>query len=345
MGNNVRKFEAESYKPKEIFPDLYKLRIPLPIPSLRYLNSYLVKAKDQCLLIDTGMCSDVAFNELRRQLAEIGIQPQNLTEILVTHFHIDHVGLISRLRKLSGAKLLVSAKESQATRLVTSKSHWEHWMHFYEEAGIPTEVLEQMLMATPSHLYLEIYEELCKPSRSLKNGDEISIGEYSFRTVWTPGHSPGHICLYEPERRLLIAGDHILLTITPHVTQWREEGNPLAEYLTSLEKVGKLDVDVVLPGHGELFKDHRKRIKELEDHHKSRAMEMLSELELRTQRLTAYQIASRIHWDVDFPSWDRFPAFQKFLAVGETLAHLKFLEEQNQVRKVKQGKALLYGAV
>jgi glyoxylase-like metal-dependent hydrolase (beta-lactamase superfamily II) len=216
-------------------------------------------------------------------------------------------------------------------------------MHFYEDAGIPTEIVEQMFRATPSHLYSEIYEELCKPSRSLKTGDEISIGEYSFRTVWTPGHSPGHICLYEPERRFLIAGDHILLTITPHVTQWREEGNPLAEYLTSLEKVGKLDVDVVLPGHGELFTDHRKRIRELEDHHKSRAMEILSELQ--TQRLTAYQIASRIHWDVDFPSWDSFPAFQKFLAVGETLAHLRFLEEQNQVRKVKQGRASLYSAV
>jgi len=343
MGYSVRNFEAEPYKPKEIFPDLYKLRIPLPIPSLRYLNSYLVKAKDQCLLIDTGMCNDEAFNELRRQLAEIGIQPQNLTEILVTHFHIDHVGLISRLRKLSGAKLLISAKETQVTRLVTSKSQWGHWVHFYEDAGISTEILGQMFRASPGHLYSEIYEELCRPSRSLKNGDEISIGEYTFRAVWTPGHSPGHICLYEPERRLLIAGDHILLTITPHVTQWREKGNPLAEYLTSLEKVGKLDVDVVLPGHGELFTDHRKRIKELEDHHRLRVMEILSEL--RTQRLTAYQIASRIHWDVNFLSWDRFPAFQKFLAVGETLAHLKFLEEQNQVRKVKQGRALLYGAV
>lgn len=343
MGNNVRKFEAKPYKPKEIFPDLYKLRIPLPIPSLRYLNSYLVKAENRRLLIDTGMYDDASFNELRRQLTEIGIQPQNLTEILVTHFHIDHVGLVSRLRKLSGAKLLVSEKESQATRLATSESQWERWVHFYEEAGIPTEILEQMFRATPSHLYSEIYEEICRPSRSLKNGDEISIGEYSFRAVWTPGHSPGHICLYEPERRILIAGDHILLTITPHVTQWREEGNALAEYLTSLEKVGKLDVDVVLPGHGELFSDHRKRIRELEDHHRLRVMEILSEL--RTQRLTAYQIASRIHWDVDFPSWDRFPAFQKFLAVGETLAHLKLLEEQNRVGKVKQGRAVLYGAV
>jgi len=343
MGYSMRRFEDELYKPKEIFPNLYKLRIPLPIPSLRYLNSYLIKAKDQCFLVDTGMCSDEAFNELCRQLAEIRIKPQNLTQILVTHFHIDHVGLISRLRKLSGAKLLVSEKEAQATRLMTSEIDLEHGMHLYEDAGIPMETIDQMLGSTPSHLYFEIYEELGKPSRSLKNGDEVSIGEYSFRTVWTPGHSPGHICLYEPEQRLLMAGDHILLTITPHITQWIEEGNPLAEYLISLEKVGELNVDAVLPGHGELFTDHRKRIRELKDHHRLRVMEMLSEL--RKQRLTAYQIASRIHWDVDFPSWESFPAFQKFLAVGETLAHLKFLEEQNQVRKFKQGEVLLYDVV
>jgi len=343
MGNSVRKFETEPYKPEEVFPNLYKLRIPLPIPSLRYLNSYLVKAEDQCLLIDTGMCNDLAFKELRRQLAEIGIEPQNLTEILVTHFHIDHAGLVPRLRKLSGAKLLLSTKETRATRLVTSKRHWGYWMDFCEDAGMPTETFEQMVGSSPSHLYLEVYEELCKPSRSLKNGDELSLGEYGFRVVFTPGHSPGHICLYESERRLLVAGDHILLNITPHVTQWREESNPLAEYLASLEKVGKLDVDVVLPGHGELFTDHRKRIRELGGHHKARAREILSELQ--TERLTAYEIASRIRWDVEFPSWDKFPAFQKLLAVGETLAHLKFLEEQNQVGKVKLGKALLYGAV
>jgi glyoxylase-like metal-dependent hydrolase (beta-lactamase superfamily II) len=341
-GISVSKIEAEPYEPKEIFPSLYKLRIPLPMPSLRYLNSYLIKAKDQCLLIDTGMYSDAAFSELRRQLAEIKIQPQKLTEILVTHFHIDHVGLIPRLRKLSGAKLLVSAEESQATRMMASGNNLERLVRFYEDAGIPAEVLGQMLGASPSNLYSEVYEELCDPSRPLRDGDEISIGEYSFRVLWTPGHSPGHICLYEHERRLLIAGDHILSSITPNITQWGE-GNSLAEYLTSLEKVGKLNVDAVLPGHGETFADHRKRIKELLDHHRSRALEILSQLQRR--RLTAYQTASRIHWDVNLPSWDRFPAFQKFLAVGETLAHLKFLEEQGKVRKVTEKKALLYSVV
>jgi len=264
---------------------------------------------------------------------------------LVTHFHIDHVGLVPRLRRLSGARLIVSAKTAEAVQLVrqTYESYWENLMNMYKVAGVPTELVEQMLKATPGYLYQAVYEELARPSRALKDGEKTSIGEYSFQAVWTPGHSPGHICLYEPKRRLLMAGDHLLPTITPHVTQWGEESDALTDYLDSLEKVGKLDVDVVLPAHEDLFKNHRKRISELQEHHRLRATEMLSEIQ--RQELTAYQIASRIHWDIEYASWDRFPFFQKFLAVGETLAHLKFLEKQGQVRKNIHTETVFYRAI
>jgi glyoxylase-like metal-dependent hydrolase (beta-lactamase superfamily II) len=290
------------------------------------------------------MNNDEAFGELRRQLAEIGVKPQNLTDILVTHLHIDHAGLVSRLRNLSGARLMVSAKDAEASRLasVDYESRLKDFVNFYKDAGVPGEFVEQMLKATPARQYRAIYEELGRPSRSLEDGEEISVGEYRFQTVWTPGHSPGHICLYELDRRLLVAGDHLLPTITPHVTLWGKGGNPLADYLDSLKKVEKLNVDVVLPGHQEVFTNHRKRIRELEEHLRSRMMELLAEI--KRQELTAYQIASRIHWNVGYLSWDRFPLFQKFLATGETLAHLKFLEEQGQVKKAKRTKTTVYRA-
>ena len=291
------------------------------------------------------MGSDKAFGELSRQLGEIGVKPENLTEILVTHFHIDHVGLVPRLRKLSGARLMVSAKTAEAVQLLrqTHESYWENLMNMYKLAGVPTELVEQMVKATPGHLYQAVYEELARPSRALKDREKTSIGNYSFQAVWTPGHSPGHMCLYEPNLRLLMAGDHLLPTITPHVTEWREESNALTNYLDSLEKIGKLDVDVVLPAHEDLFKNHRKRISELQEHHRLRAMEMLSEIQ--RQKLTPYQIASRIQWDIEYTSWDHFPFFQKFLAVGETLAHLKFLEKQGQVKKSIDAETVFYRAI
>ncbi len=329
---------------KEVFPDLFQLRIPLPIPALDHLNAYVIRTEDQCVLVDTGMGSDKAFGELSRQLAEIGVKTEDLTEILVTHFHIDHVGLVPRLRELSGARLIVSAKTAEAVQLVrqTYESYWKNLMNMYKVAGVPTELVERMLKATPGYLYQAVYEELARSSRALKDGEKTSIGEYCFQAVWTPGHSPGHICLYEPKRRLLMAGDHLLPTITPHVTQWGEESDALTDYLDSLEKVGKLDVDVVLPAHEDLFEDHRKRIGELQEHHRLRAAEMLSEI--RSRELTAYQIASRIHWDIEYASWDRFPFFQKFLAVGETLAHLRFLEKQGRVRKNIRTETMFYSA-
>jgi len=330
---------------KEVFPDFFQLKIPLPIPALKHLNAYLIRTEDRYVLIDTGMGTDEAFGELSRQLAHIGVRPENLTEILVTHFHIDHVGLVPRLRRLSGAQLIVSAETTKAVQLViqTYESYWKNMMNTYKEAGVPAELIEQMVEATPGYLYQAVYLELARPSRTLEDGEKISFGEYSFQTILTPGHAPGHICLYEPEQRLLVAGDHLLPTITPHVTQWRQETNPLAEYLDSLEKVRKLDVDVVLPSHEELFKDHRRRINELKEHHRLRAMEILSEIQ--RQGVSAYQIASRIHWDVEYASWDNFPLFQKFLAVGETLAHLTFLEEQGKAEKSRQAETILYHAV
>ncbi len=287
----------------------------------------------------------MAFDELRRQLAEIGVKPRNLTDILVTHLHVDHAGLVSRLKKLSGAQLQVSAEEARAARLAstTQESRLKNFIKFYSEAGVPWELVEHMLKTTPIRQYQEIYKELGRPSQSLEEGDGISVGEYILKTIWTPGHSSGHICLYEPNRKLLVAGDHLLPTITPHITLWGREGNPLADYLDSLEKVRKLNVDLVLPGHQEPFTNHHQRIVELEENLGSRTMRVLSELE--REELTAYQVASKAHWNVDYPSWNKFPLFQKFLAVGETLSHIRFLEEESRVRKTKRAEKIFYRAL
>jgi glyoxylase-like metal-dependent hydrolase (beta-lactamase superfamily II) len=291
------------------------------------------------------MQSDKTFGELQRQLAKIGVKPRDLTDILVTHLHVDHAGLASRLKKLSGAQLQVSAKEARAARLAstTQESRLKNFMKFYSEAGVPRKLVEHMLKTTPVRQYQAIYEELGRPSRSLKEGDEIPVGEYTLKTIWTPGHSSGHICLHEPNRRLLVAGDHLLPTITPHITLRGREGNPLADYLGSLEKVKKLNVDMVLPGHQEPFTNHRQRVVELEENLRSRTTRVLSEL--KKEELNAYQVASKVKWNVDYPSWDRFPLFQKFLAVGETLAHIKFLEEEGRVTKTKKAERMFYRAL
>ena len=123
----------------------------------------------------------------------------------------------------------------------------------------------------------------------LREGDALEIGDYSFRCLETPGHSPGHMCLYEPNHKVLVAGDHVLFDITPNITYWPEMANSLNEYLASLDKVYDLDVELVLPGHRRRFENHKQRIDELKKHHETRANEVISILKQGSQH--AYQVA------------------------------------------------------
>ncbi len=174
----------------------------------------------------------------------------------------------------------------------------------------------------------------------MKEGDSIEVGDYSFRCIETPGHSPGHMCLYEAKKKILVSGDHILFDITPNITFWIEQDNSLKEYLASLEKVYALDVNLVLPGHRNILNDHKRRITELQEHHKNRLNEVLSALEDGDK--TAWEVARYITWDIDISSWELFPAVQKFFAIGETIAHLDYLETDGSIMRRERDKKVLY---
>jgi glyoxylase-like metal-dependent hydrolase (beta-lactamase superfamily II) len=153
--------------------------------------------------------------------------------------------------------------------------------------------------------------------------------------VTTPGHTMGHTCLYEPERKILIAGDHILDDITPNIQCWTDGQNPLKHYLASLDKVSALDVDLVLPGHRRLIKDHHARISELKRHHEIRLQEVLDILEGGPQ--SAFEIASQMTWDLKVASWEEFPVTQKWFATGEAISHLRYLEKEGHIGREKDG--------
>jgi glyoxylase-like metal-dependent hydrolase (beta-lactamase superfamily II) len=169
----------------------------------------------------------------------------------------------------------------------------------------------------------------------LKEADEIGIGDYVFKCVETPGHTKGHMCLYEPRMEIFIAGDHILNDITPTIQLWSDEWNPLKEYLASLDKVWKLDINLVLPGHRSIFSNCKERISELKIHHQKRNDEILSILEMGSKN--AFQVASEMSWDIEYDAFDLFPVTQKWFATGEAIAHLKYLAEKRIIRREMRG--------
>ena len=184
----------------------------------------------------------------------------------------------------------------------------------------------ELRAAIQSHPGREFGSEWVPEISILKDDDEIIAGNYCFQCVSTPGHSLGHTCLYEPNEKILVAGDHILIDITPNIQCWSDDQNPLQDYLASLDKVNDLDVDLVLPGHRRLIRDHRMRIAELKGHHEKRLREAL--LILGGDPRTAFQVASRMTWDIDCDSWEEFPKAQKWFATGEAIAHLLYLQRK-----------------
>ena len=262
-------------------------------------------------------------------LKECGVDFRQ-ADFFITHMHADHAGLVSALAG-EGARIYFGWADAEIMRS-TAPEHWEKQLNFARKCGFPGEELEKAIRSHPGRRY--------SPNTSLnlcvsKDGDMISIGDYLFECIETPGHTEGHICLYEPSKKIFICGDHILVDITPNITLSSEERNPLKEYLKSLDKVYDLDVELVLPGHRRIFRNHKERIRELKQHHKTRLKEVISILSKGRQN--AFQVASQMTWDIGYKSWDLFPPAQKWFAFGEALAHLKYLEEEGKVGREMEG--------
>lgn len=310
---------------EEIFPGLYRIKIPLPESPLKYLNSYVIKSEDRNLIIDTGFNRKECLDAMNNGLMEINVDLADC-DFFITHLHADHFGLISRLA-VSTSRIYFSRPDKE---IIESWEGFEPMIEYAGKNGFPENELRTALHQHPGYKYGSDWT----PDMSvLEDGETITYGNYSFECIETPGHTLGHICLYEAGKKILIAGDHILSDITPNIQCWSDKENPLEKYLASLDKVRKLDVGLVLPGHRSLFKDHRARIDELKRHHEKRAEEILDILQKGPG--SAFEVASFMTWDIRYDSWNDFPVAQKWFATGEAISHLRFLEEKRLVTKEK----------
>jgi glyoxylase-like metal-dependent hydrolase (beta-lactamase superfamily II) len=320
---------------EELLPDLYRVEIPLPRSPLKALNSYVVKGRERFLIIDTGMNREECLRTMRSALQELDVD-LNRTDFFITHLHADHSGLVDTLAT-DTSKVYFNKLEASFVASQGSEDYWKGLFVFYRSNGFPEDEIEKVREDHPGYRYsLKRQINLV----TTEEGDEIEVGDYLFRCIETPGHSPGHTCLYEANKKVLVCGDHILFDITPNITYWGQLKNSLKQYLANLEKVYTLDVNLVLPGHRSIWNNHRKRIMELQEHHRDRLSEVLFALEGGEK--TAWEVAPYITWDIDCDSWEEFPPVQKWFAVGETIAHLDYLAADGRARKETRNHKVLY---
>lgn len=317
---------------EQILPNLYRIEVPLPKNPLKSLNSFVVMGSDRTLIIDTGLNRRECMSAMRDGLGELGVDLDR-TDFYITHLHADHAGLVS---SLAGKDSIIYFNQPDA-QIVAHAGVWDDMMDFVGHHGFPPDELRNAIEMHPGYKYggqrqLDL--------AIVRENDVIQVGDYHFVCVETPGHTRGHMCLFEPDKRILVAGDHILGDITPNISLWTDDENALSDYLASLDKVYDLDVQLVLPGHRSLFTDCRARIDELKHHHQIRADEVLAILSEGSKH--AYGVASRMTWDIECDSWDEFPVSQKWFATGEAIAHLRYLEGKGAVRRDASGEVVFF---
>ncbi|AFM39988.1 Zn-dependent hydrolase, glyoxylase [Desulfosporosinus acidiphilus SJ4] len=315
----------------EVYPGIYKNEIPLPKNPLRAINSYILLSDTRNLVIDTGFNTQECQAALLEGLQELNVDLSK-TELLITHMHTDHSGLAPVLKKLGVKTVYFSEIDGGLFNQTSKRDAFFHTLN--KIFGLTND--------TASGFGKEFGTRLVEPLEftPLSEGDELVIGDYKLEVVDIPGHTPGHIGLYDRRHRLFFSGDHILDEITPNITFWGFEQDILATYFESLHKVSQYPIDYLFTAHRKIIRNHQTRIKELINHHDERLREILDIL--RSGRKTTSEMAASMHWDLSYNRWEDFPVPQKWFASGEALSHLEHLVHTGKVERIEEDGVFFY---
>jgi glyoxylase-like metal-dependent hydrolase (beta-lactamase superfamily II) len=343
--------------PEEIVPArsgrgaLYRLRTPMTSRALPWVMPYaFVGGPDEGVtLFDSGYGTREATSALTEQLAALGRAPADVSRLIVSHAHPDHVGMASWLREQSPDLELVMHRREADFYAAMEHGHrrWESEMREWGvRHGFPVEAVEaarrehdeereQRSDDTSRETERRSWQmRRVPPSRVVEDGESIAFGGWVLTAVWTPGHTVGHLCIHIADEGLTFTGDHVLSRITPNVSYGPDDEqagrNPLGEFIDSLKRTAGLGTRLALPAHEDLIEDLPARCHAIIEHHHHRADEVLAGIGRNEGGATAFEVASRVTWN---KPWETFSIWKRRSALGETLAHLRLLEEQGRVRR------------
>jgi glyoxylase-like metal-dependent hydrolase (beta-lactamase superfamily II) len=331
---------------QKIGEGIYRIQIPLldDVDSLlSFVNVYLIEGTQGWLLIDTGWYSPKTQAVMQTALKSLQLSFTDIRTIVITHSHPDHFGMAGRIKHLSPkTEMLMHPWESALieSRYIKFSEPQEKMSALLESHGVPPAQLNALESAFMPALE---FVTVTLPDHILYSGEIIHTGIYDLETIWTPGHSSGHICLYEPKNQFLFSGDHILPSISPNISYHILSGdNPLGDYFYALGKLMNLPVAQVHPGHEYPFADLKGRVNALLKHHLERENEIQKIIGRRS--CTSYEVATRINWEVPDITWDQFPPMEKRLAVTETIAHTEHLRWEGKLKKTITDHHILYSS-
>lgn len=316
---------------------VHRLSIPTPFAVGR-VNCYLID-DDPLTLVDAGPNSGTSFDELTQALAALGKSLEQIELVVVTHQHIDHLGLVGLVAARSGADVATIdhavpmverfAEEMQADDDFATATMLRH--------GIPDDVVRALQSVSRA---FRAWGAPAKVTRVLRDGDELAFRDRTWKVHWRPGHSPTDTVFEDRERRMLLAADHLLghISSNPLITRppdgSTDRPQALVTYLDSLARTRAMDVDLVLPGHGDPVVDHRKLIDDRFAGHRRRA-DKLHRLIAERPR-SAHELAQSL--------WGNIAVTQAYLTLSEVLGHTDILLNEGRVREIEDGATVRFEA-
>jgi glyoxylase-like metal-dependent hydrolase (beta-lactamase superfamily II) len=237
---------------------LWRLRLPLPWPGVPHVNAWAISAGSGVVLVDTGLGGPGALAQLELGLKEAGLRLEHVRLLVCTHAHSDHYGLAGSIVDAAGCELWMHPKHAHMTaHLDDPERMLERRIEVARSSGVPDSFITQAYEARRGQpLGVDRFVE---PDRDLVPGTEVDTDLGRWQVYETPGHAPSHVCLHQPERRLLVSGDHLLGRISLYY-DFGYTADPAGEYLESLDVVDRLDSDLCLAGHARPFRDVSKKI-------------------------------------------------------------------------------------
>ncbi len=324
---------------QEVYNNVFMTGIPLTGNPLKELNCYIIKGSKRNLVIDVGFDIPEGREKIETALKELECRPEE-TDVFITHAHEDHIGALETLYKkgcfstiyMSGLEVKFY-NNLRKEGLRPSTVEMARWEGFSMEEG-------------ENAFFLHPGAKLCGgmaplPFTEVEEGDEISLGDYTFQVILFPGHTMGLAGLYEKKHKILFAGDHILGKITPNIAFWTQEFDALGEYLDSLDRAAGLEVKKLFSAHRQSPPEMISRINELKSHHKKRLKEV-AEIIANCDGCNVCEIAGEMHWDFAGGKYEKFPMTQKWFASGEAFAHAEYLYKRKLAEREEKNGVFYY---
>jgi glyoxylase-like metal-dependent hydrolase (beta-lactamase superfamily II) len=322
--------KREMGRGERVIPGLWRLRLPLPWPGIPHVNAWAIADGDGIILVDCGMHLAAAdgqpdsLSQLEHAMAQVGLRLDQVKQLVITHAHTDHWGQAATVIGRSGCQMWMHPNHEHAITERDPDSMASHWGEIARQNGIPAKLFDAYVSRarkSPTGIALVV-----KPDRDLVDGVTLSSDLGDWQVHETPGHAPSHVCLFQPEHRVMISGDHLLGRISLYYDYgWSPD--PVQEFLDSLKRVDALDARLCVSGHGRPFTDVRAHVA-------ATSARVRERLDMITNALgdgpqTAAELISAIH---NLPLDTTSPMF-----LSETLCMLTHLGRTGRVVHAQEG--------